>query len=105
MKDRDMITVSALRSTLAAIENAGAVSTPETATPVIGNAEVAGAVLGVGAADVARRELSEEQVAEIVRTEIAERHEAATAFERAGKHDRAQVLRAEVEALVGYLGT
>ena len=103
IKARDKITVAALRSALAAIENAGAVATPDTPAPPINNGEVAGAAIGVGATEVARRVLSEAHVTEIVRGEIAERHRAAATYEQAGRHDRARVLRDEAAVLTGHL--
>lgn len=76
MKARDRRTVSALRSALAAIANAEAVE--------VGGEVLAGAIeaspVGVGAAEVARRVLSEADVAAIVRAEIAERRAAADAY-------------------------
>jgi len=105
IKARDEATVSALRSTIAAIENAGAVVTPETPTPVtvIGTGEIAGAASGVGASEVARRELSDAEIALIVRGEITERHEAAAAYEQAGHTSHASRLRAEAAVLSTHL--
>src|SRR5215207_9918974 len=79
-KDRDATRVAALRSALSAIDNAGAVPTPTsgTATPVDTNLDapssgtIAGGVVGLGAAEVARRELSEEQIRELIQAEIDE---------------------------------
>ncbi|MGA9597915.1 MAG: GatB/YqeY domain-containing protein [Acidimicrobiia bacterium] len=104
MKARDKITVAALRSALAAIENAGAVATPDAPTPLIGNSGVAGAAIGVGATEVARRDLSEAHVTEIVRGEIAERQRAAATYEQAGRYDRARALRDEAAVLTAHLG-
>ncbi len=104
MKARDKITVAALRSALAAIENAGAVATPDAPTPLIGNSGVAGAAIGVGATEVARRDLSEAHVTEIVRGEIAERQRAAATYEQAGRYDRARALHDEAAVLTAHLG-
>lgn len=99
MKARDRRTVSALRSALAAIANAEAVE--------VGGEVLAGAIeaspVGVGAAEVARRVLSEADVAAIVRAEIAERRAAADAYEAAGHGERAAELVAEADALAPYL--
>jgi uncharacterized protein len=104
MKRRDTTTVTALRSALAAIENAETVSTPETPVPIIGDGEIAGAAPGLGAGDVPRRDLSETEVAGIVRREIADRHQAADLYDRAGRSDHARQLRDEADVLTGYLG-
>lgn len=105
LKARDEVTVSALRSTLAAIENAEAVATSGTPTPVIGTGGVVGAASGVGATEVARRELSDREVALIVRSEITERQGAAAVYEPAGHTDHARRLRAEAAVLSKYLDT
>jgi uncharacterized protein len=54
MKARDQRAVAALRSALAAIDNAEAVEAAGEGHPP-GEGRIAGAVLGVGAAEVARR--------------------------------------------------
>jgi hypothetical protein len=97
MKARDQQTVAALRSALAAIDNAEAVEvtstpppaqpgppperegagTPESATPVAGAGSVAGAVIGVGAGEVERRSLTVGEMEAIVQREVAERRTAA----------------------------
>ena len=53
LKARDAVAVSALRSALAAIENAGAVDPGHAPPP--GSGPIAGAVDGLGAAEVERR--------------------------------------------------
>jgi uncharacterized protein len=127
MKARDQRAVAALRSALAAIDNAEAVDTAKTsaadgaAVNIIraaegsaaegpaaegdpaGGGEIAGAAVGVGAAEVERRALTPAEVETIVRGEVAERRAAAHAYERAGQSGRAQRLRAEAEVLSAYL--
>jgi uncharacterized protein YqeY len=80
MKARDRRAVAALRSTLAAIDNAEAVDA--TQAPPAGEGEIAGAALGVGAAEVERRTLTAAETEAIVRREVAERETAAQAYER-----------------------
>lgn len=69
MKQRDSEALAVYRTALAAVENAEAVTA--------GVEHSAGAIerspVGVGSAEVARRELTEQDVAEIVRREVAER--------------------------------
>ena len=67
--------------------------------------EFAGTVAGVGAAEVERRSLSQAQMEEIVRTEIADRESAAAGYERAGQLECAERLRAEAKVLLSHLNT
>ena len=102
MKARDQCAVTALRSALAAIDNAEAVDTAGGGHPT-GEGRIAGAILGVGAAEAARRTLTPVETQAIVRQEVAERQTAAHAYERAGQSGPAERLRAEAEVLEAYL--
>ena len=96
--------VAALRSALAAIENAEAVTPPPAGSPAEAtHAQLAGTVVGVGAAEAERRALSEAEVEEIAQAEVDERRAAADAYERAGRPEMARRLRAEADVLGGYL--
>jgi uncharacterized protein YqeY len=101
-KKRDATRATALRSVLSAIDNA---ETPAT-VQVNGNrsGQVAGAVVGLGATEVPRRELSDEQIRGLVRSEIDERRNAAELITAGGHAERADALRAEVAVLAGLLG-
>jgi uncharacterized protein YqeY len=101
-KKRDAVRVSALRSALAAIDNAETPGTVEVVGRPAG--AIAGAVAGVGATEVARRELSDEQIRNLVRSEIDERLSASEAFTSGGHTERAAMLRAEATILAGLLG-
>ncbi|WP_433374082.1 hypothetical protein ACQPZX_03195 [Actinoplanes sp. CA-142083] len=108
MKSRDRAATAALRATLAAIDNAEAVA-PD-AEAVAPDAEASGTslaiehiALGVGATEVARRALTEDEVEQIVRDEVAERETAADEYERSGYADRAEQLRSEARALAAHL--
>lgn len=95
LKNKDRIAVSAIRTALAAIDNAEAVPVGAGAGP---SSEAPAGSLGVGAADVPRRELSASEIQTIVAAEIAERRHAAD--EIAETHpDRAATLRAEADVL------
>ncbi|NJC70528.1 GatB/YqeY domain-containing protein [Planosporangium thailandense] len=100
MKARDRVAVTALRSALAAVDNAeavdGVVSGP-------GSLAIEQTPVGVGAAEVARRALTEAQVERIVRAEAAERVAAAREYEDAGRPERAEQLRREAAVLSDYL--
>jgi uncharacterized protein len=101
MKARDRQAVTTLRSTLAAIDNAEAVDV--TQLPPAGEGVIAGAALGVGAAEVERRALTSAEAEAIVRREAAERQAAAQVYGRAGQSSPAERLRAEAELLSTYL--
>ena len=100
MKARDRVAVAALRSTLAAIENAEAVDRPATVDQQLAIERIP---VGVGAAEVARRVLTEAQVEHIVRAEVVEREAAAREYDLAGRPDRAERLRDEVGVLTAHL--
>jgi uncharacterized protein len=102
LKARDQHAVTALRSALAAIDNAEAVDAAGQGHPP-GEGRIAGAILGVGAAEVARRTLTPAETQAIVRTEVTERQNAAHAYERAGRSGPAERLRAEAAVLKAYL--
>lgn len=68
LRARDRASASVLRTVLGAIANAEAVPVPQAAPPVA-EGPIAGAVLGLGAAEVPRRELTEDDVRAIVRAE------------------------------------
>jgi uncharacterized protein YqeY len=100
MRARDKAAVSALRATLAALDNAEAVP--------VGEAELRGVALeqspvGAGATEGARGELSERRVDEVVRAEVAERLEAAAQLTAPAHAERAARLRAEAAVLLGFL--
>jgi phosphatidylglycerophosphate synthase/uncharacterized protein YqeY len=100
MKAGDRDAVSALRSTLSAIDNAEAV---ERAPHVDRNLAIERIPTGVGAAEMARRDLTEADVEEIVRAELAEREAAVREYETAGRPELAENLRAQIRALATHL--
>jgi uncharacterized protein len=102
MKRRDSMAIAALRTTLGAIDNAEAVDVPERPIPIGG--PIAGAVVGHGAGEAPRRELSEEEIRALVQGEVADRESAAADYERLGRHDEATRLRAESAILIALLG-
>jgi uncharacterized protein YqeY len=98
MKARDRVAVTALRATLAAIDNAEATAPAQGRSLAIEQSPV-----GVGVAEAERRVLTEAQVERIVRAEIAEREAAAREYENAGHPDRAEQLRTEIAVLDRHL--
>ncbi|HYZ66568.1 MAG TPA: glutamyl-tRNA amidotransferase [Mycobacterium sp.] len=100
-KDRDSARVSALRSALSAIDNA---EIPDNAAvDASSSGPIAGAVVGVGAAEVARRELSDDEIRCLMQAEIDERLAAAAQID-GSRAERAATLRAEAAALSDLLG-
>jgi uncharacterized protein YqeY len=100
-KARDTARVSALRSALSAIDNAETPDGAEVDAPSSG--KIAGGVVGLGAAEVMRRDLSDEHIRELLRTEIDERLTAADDFTAGGHAQRATLLRSEAAALTDLL--
>ena len=101
-KERDATRVSALRCALSAIDNA---ETPDAVDVDASKSEtIAGGVVGLGAAEVARREVSDAQIRELVRAEVDERLAAAEQVAGGGHTERAATLRAEAAVLTDLLG-
>ncbi|MFG2226313.1 hypothetical protein [Streptomyces sp. NPDC048644] len=100
MRARDKAAVSALRTTLAALDNAEAVPVDEAG---LRGAALEQSPVGAGATEAARRELSERRVVEVVRTEAAERLEAAAQLTAPAHAARAAQLRAEAAVLLQFL--
>ena len=101
MKSRDRLAMGALRSALGAIANAEALDVQHAPTSTGG--PIAGALSGVGVAEAPRRELSDDDVAAIVETEIAERRASADEYEHLGQAEDAGRLRAEADVLNSFL--
>jgi uncharacterized protein YqeY len=103
LKARNRVAVTALRSVLAAIENAEAVTAARPLDTSAGNEHVAGAATGLGAAEAERRHLADADLRSVVEEEMRERSAAAEGYEQIGRNDLAQRLRAEAEVLSRYL--
>ena len=104
MKARQAEAVSALRTALAAIDNAEAVEMPPDDAAMT-SGPVAGARAGVGSTEAARRELSIAEVRALLQEQVVERLAAADQYESLGKGDTADGLRREAEVLQAYLPT
>jgi uncharacterized protein YqeY len=102
MRARDRVAVAVLRSTLAAIDNAEAVDRPAGADRRLAIEQIPA---GAGATEAERRVLSQAQVEQIVRAEMAERERAAREYDRAGRPDVAERLRSEASVLAPHLAT
>lgn len=100
MRDRDAIAVRVLRTTIAAIDNAEA--------PALEPTDLAGVALersprGVGAREVARLEMTADELSALVQHEVDDRLDAAIGYERTGEVQRATELRTEASILVELL--
>ncbi|MBB5960543.1 hypothetical protein FHS29_007171 [Saccharothrix tamanrassetensis] len=103
LKARDRVAITALRSALAAIDNAEAVPDGHSSGDVTGSEHVAGAASGLGAAEAERRHLTEADLRSIVEHEVQERTAAAKEYAQLGRTDLAERLRAEAEVLDRHL--
>ncbi|MGH3723384.1 MAG: hypothetical protein ACRDUS_04580 [Mycobacterium sp.] len=101
MKARNSRAVSALRTTIAAIDNAESVDPSEKITP--GNAHIEGAATGLGAAEATRRVLSPADVRAILQAQIDDRAAEADRYDSLGQAEAAGQLRGEAEVLTTYL--
>lgn len=93
MRAREAPAVSALRTALSALDNAGAVAQTAAHVPVEGLS-----------ADVPRRELTEGEAVALLQAEADERREAMETYRRLGRDPEANRLRAELAALAPFLG-
>lgn len=95
--------MSALRTALSAIDNAGAIPADPAPAAGTGGPHFAGAVPGLGAAEAKRRALTEREVEQIVRVEVAERQAVAHDYDQAGRPGHAERLRREAQVLTEVL--
>jgi uncharacterized protein len=103
MKARNETVATALKSPLAAIDNAEAVAEDRAAPRERSSEHIAGARAGPGSSDVPRRRLSEVEMTAIARGQVEERREAADLYEKLGREDQATRLRREAAVLTRYL--
>jgi uncharacterized protein len=103
MKARDSVAVAALRSVLAALDNAEVVDAGRAPQSSVGHPGLAGSVSGLCAVEVERRSLSVAEMDALVRAEVAERHAVARDYERVGQRAHAERLRREAAVLSSYL--
>lgn len=101
LRSRDREAVAALRTARAALDNAEAV--PVVATARADEGPIAGAVLGLGAAETERRTLSEAEERTVVAAEVDELLLAAATYDDLGDAARAASARGAAEVLRGVL--
>jgi hypothetical protein len=103
MRRKDGVAVSALRSAIAALDNAAAVRPSVADGPTVAShPRLAGTVHGVGGAEVPRRTLTDDEQRAVLQAEIDERLSAAAQFDLGGRPDRADRLRAEAAVLAEH---
>lgn len=102
MKASNQDAVTALRSALSAIDNAESVPAAEDSSLVAGE-HVAGASLGVGSSEVARRILSPHELRQLVINEIDEREAMAKRLAELGQDTAADRLLREAASLIPYV--
>jgi uncharacterized protein YqeY len=101
MKAQRRDEMAALRSLIAAVDNAESVEdSPQPSRT--SSAHVAGSVRGLGAADAARRSLSERDVQRIIEAELWERDAQAERLELLGRVEDASRLRSEADVILRY---
>lgn len=101
MRAREPHTLSVVRETLAAIDNAEAKD--GNLAPAGQSEVIAGAVEGIGAGEIARRALRPHQVKEIVEREVRERRDAAASYAALGRDQQAETLRRQADVLEALL--
>lgn len=97
MKDRNVVAARVIRSLIAAIDNAEAPALSTEQTAQIRHE------FASGSAEIARLELGEAQVHNILLAEAQEREHAASEFDRLERPDRAAALREESRMIRQYL--
>ena len=102
LKARDTDALAALRTAIAAIDNAEAVPVPDTSAPTT-NAHIAGSHSGLGAAEAARQQLSASELRDILAGQIAEHTREADRYDALGQADAAERLRRQAHTLTAYL--
>jgi uncharacterized protein len=101
LKARDAEALAALRTTIAAIDNAEAIPAAHTQAPLT-SADIAGASSGVGSTEAIRQSLSVGQVRDIVSEQIVEYARQADRYDLLGQPDAAQRLRHRARILAAY---
>lgn len=96
LRARDRVRLAALRSAMAALDNAEAAPAPT-------RSSIAPPLVGLGAGDAPRTALDERAVTAVVESEIRAREEAAVEYRALRRSDVAQRLEAEADVLRPYL--
>lgn len=103
MRAKDPAVVAVIREALAAIDNAEAAELDQ--APVAASEIIAGAVDGLGAGEIARRQLGPGDVATILERELRERRDAATTYGSLGREPEAATLTRQADVLAAFLAS
>jgi hypothetical protein len=112
LKARDRDALAALRTAIAAIDNAQAVPAPGTSAPGTTaqgtaaqgtGARIAGARSGAGSTEAPRRQLGPGEVRDILLGQIAEHASEAGRYDALGQGDAAERLRRQARTLAAYV--
>lgn len=101
LRARRSFAVAVLRETLAAIDNAEAAELA--AAPTVELGVIAGGVAGLGAGEVARKQLTPEDVSKLIGRELDERRAAQAQYRALGRNEEAETLGLQLEVLNGLL--
>lgn len=101
MKASDKPEIAALRAALGIIDNAEAADL--SGAPPIEEGRIAGGVAGLGAGEVARRQLSDRELVVLLTAETERWESTARDADGLGRADDAERLRAEIAALRPFL--
>ncbi|PRY54024.1 hypothetical protein BCF74_12638 [Knoellia remsis] len=101
MRSRDRAAAAALRSAIAALDNAEAI--PVGAAPATQASPIAGSAVGVGATEAERRTLTHNDQLDIVETEVQDLRNAADELIDTGHEDRAAELLHGADTLLDVL--
>ncbi len=99
---RDTDAVTALRTAIAAIDNAQAVPAPASA-PAAASAHIAGARSGAGSTEAARRQLGSGELRDILHGQVTEHAREADRYAVLGQAEAAERLRRQARTLASYL--
>ena len=102
MKTRDADALAALRTAIAAIDNAQAVPASGPHHPTT-SAHVAGARSGPGSTEAARRQLGSSDLRDILRDQITEYAREADRYDALGQAETAERLRRQAGTLAAYV--
>lgn len=103
MRVRDRQTMGAIRSVLAALENAEAVPVEERGTAEATSDQVAGTAAGLGAGEAHRRVLSPDEERALIEREIAELRASSAELAAVGHPERSAELLRAAEIVEGAL--
>lgn len=99
MRRRDKPATAALRATLGDLANAEAIASNHPATSTLGSEHVAGALVGLGAAEAPRREVPDEEQRRIVAAHQAELGAHAERLTALCRHEEADAARRSADVL------